>query len=63
MSTVEFLADVVFQRPFPKRWLHKMAKSQYYVFFQTELLIVIDLQDIPLNICFRVMNLNKVLQK
>ena len=47
------------KRPFPKRWLQKMAKKPILRIFQTELLIVMDLQDIPLNIFFRVMNLKK----
>ena len=49
---------MVSQRPFPKRWLLN-GKKPILCMFLTELLIVMDLQDIPLKICFRVMNLNK----
>ena len=63
MSTVKFFADMVSQRPFPKHWLQNVAKMAILHIFQTGHLIVMDLQDIPLNICFRVMNLNKVLRK
>ena len=53
---------MVSQRPIPKRWLLNGEKPILRMFL-TELLIVMDLQDIPLKICFRVMNLNKVLRK
>ena len=49
MSTIEFLADMVFQRPFPKHWLQKNGEKPILRIFQTELLIVMDLQDIPLH--------------
>ena len=63
MSTVKFLADMVSHRPFPKRWLQKNDEKPILHIFQTELLIVMDLQDIPLNIYFMVIKFNEVLRK
>ena len=47
---------------FDSETVHNKLKPILHI-FQTELLIVMNLQYIPLNICFRVMNLNKVLRK
>ena len=54
---------MVSQRPIPKTSATKYGEKPILRIFLTGQLIVMDLQGIPLNICLRVINLNKVVQK